>query len=494
MTKLGVVGASGIALSAALGIGTAVAVPSASRVLTVHPADYNAAQVKTAGDLLTVPDGLAIYHVNSGTLEINSRFTVTLPTGFTFSSQPALSDNGSAIFTLASGGIGSQTITFMVTGEPVVAPETVTLGTFAVQGATALETPIPVAAALPITVQSTNNSQVNNNDPHPLSGGAFASEPGATAPFVGAVQRVDLTSPVLGTEFGTSPAHDSTTALLSAMVISAETSVDGVAVLSPDGAPNTLSTSDTATVTVSGLFNGITAAFSSTTSDCAHSEATGTVALGSITIPDVPLNKEVFFCVTADGTTLLSQNLPGFQVTMAPGTSTDFLSGPVRNEFPGLWTYFGGGVISVTNFFTGDDSGYSSLLRVNNAGNGQVNLFALVQPDTGGAPLSGSLGPLAASTGTVFTEPQLAAAVSGLALANSGQRATVQLIINGDFGAVAASSFLVNPGGVVDNVGVRHLEESASQGYYPRARTGRSDVRPEAPMSPPSSVRLQRGQ
>jgi hypothetical protein len=462
--KLSVVSASGVALSAALGMGLAHAAELPSRTLITSPADYNAALVKAAGDLLTVPQGLATYQVNTGTLEINSRFTVALPTGFSFSSQPAMSTTeAGAAFALASGGIGSQTITFTVTGEPVVAPQTVVLGTFAVQGTTALETPIPADSALPITMQSTNNSQVNNNDPHPLSAPFFASEPGAAAVFVGAIQFVDLTSPVLGTEFGTSPATDSTTAVISAIAISAELFAPfgggSVAVRSPDGAPNTLSTSDTATVTVSGLFNGISAAFASSTSDCANPLSAGTTATNGITIPDVPINREVFFCVTSGGTTLLQQNPLGFQPTVAPGTSTDFLSGTVNNEFPGIWTYFGGGVISVTNFFTGADSGYSSLLRVNNAGNEPVNLFALVQPDTGGAALSGSLGSLAGGTGTVFTEPQLAAAVPGLALANSGQRATVQLIISGDFGAVAASSFLVNPGGVVDNVDVVQVKE-----------------------------------
>ena len=462
MNKLYVVGASAIALSAALGSGPVLAGPSAARVLTVNIADYNAALVKSAGDIVTVPDGLATYHLNSGTLEVNSRFTVTLPTGFSFSSQPALTDTGSAVFTLSSGGIGSQSATFTVTGAPLLPTSTATLLSFAVQGVTALETPIPVEAALPITMQATNNSQINNNDPKPLSAPAFASEPGAAATFVGAIQFIDLTSPVLGTEFGTSPAEDSTTAVISAIAISPElvdAGTQSVSVLQPSGILNTLSTADTATVTIPGLFNGISAAFASTGSDCTTpiTGSTGTVAPTQLTVPAVPINREVFFCVTSGGTTLMQQNPAGFHPTVTPGTSTDFLGAGVNNEFPGLWTYFGGGVISVTNFFTGDDSGYASLLRVNNAGNTPANLFALVQPDTGGVPLTGSLGSIGAGEGTVFSLAQIEAAVSGLDLANSGQRSTLQLIISGDdFTEVKASSFLVNPGGVVDNVGVQN--------------------------------------
>ncbi|MEI9982511.1 MAG: hypothetical protein WDN69_04440 [Aliidongia sp.] len=467
MQKLYVVGASAIALSAALGSGAAFALPPSPHTVSVNIADYNAAQVTTAGAILTVPTGLATYSVNSGTLEINSRFTVTLPAGFSFSSQPALTSTSGTTFALAGGGIGSQSITYTVGGTPLLPGNSATLTSFAIQGATALESPIPAAAALPISMQSTNNSQIDNNDAAPISKPVFASEPGAAAEFVGALQFIDLTAPILGTEFGANPATDSTTVALSAIAIGAETTDAATGshpVLSADGSLNTLASTDTATVTVSGLFNGISAAFASTTSDCTTPAATGTVAPTQVTIPGVALNREVFFCVTSDGTSLLQQNPNGFFPTVTPGTSTDFLgasvnANPLGTPFYGLWTYSGGGVISVTNFFTGDDSGYSSLLRVNNAGAGTVNLFALVQPDTGGVALTGSLGSLGAGTGTVFTEPQIAAAVTGLDLANSGQRATIQLIISGDFGNVAASSFLVNPSGFVDNVGTQNSEK-----------------------------------
>jgi hypothetical protein len=459
------VGASAIALSAALGTGAAWAA-GAPRVVTVNIADYNAALVTTADGVLTVPSGLATYAVNSGTLEINSRFTVTLPPNFTFGSQPALFASNATTFTYSSGGIGSQSTTFVVGGVPLPPGQHATLNSFAISGATALETPIPVAAALPISMQSTNNAEITNNDRAPLSKPAFASEPGATAVFVGAIQFIDLTQPVIGTEFGNNPLTDSPTVVLSAIAISPElvdAATQSVPVLQPSGALNTLATSDTATVTIAGLFNGIKTAFATTSSDCLTPTSTGgTVTPSQLTIEGVAINREVFFCVTSDGTSLLRQNPNGFNPAVAPGTSTDFLSASVSNEFPGLWTYFGGGVLSVTNFFSGDDSGYSSLLRVNNGGTGAVNIFALVQPDTGGVALVGSLGTLGAGDGTVFTEPQIVTAVTGLSLPTSGQRATVQLVVTGDdFPEVAASSFLVNPSGVVTNVGVQRNLDSA---------------------------------
>src|SRR5579859_1689060 len=159
MQKFYVIGASALALSAALASGTAFAIPANGRGVTASIADYNAAQVGPAGGILTVPAGLATYTVGTTTLETNSRFTVTLPPNFTFSSQPALTSSTGTTFTLQSGGIGTQSIIFTV-GAPGQVGGTVSLSGFAVAGATALATPVPVAAALPISMQSTNNAEI----------------------------------------------------------------------------------------------------------------------------------------------------------------------------------------------------------------------------------------------------------------------------------------------------------------------------------------------
>ncbi len=454
-----IIGASAIALCAALGSEPASATGGAARTLSVPPiADYNAGQVKVAGGIVTVPSGLATYSVRQESLEMKSRFTETLPTGFSFSSQPALTDTGATKFVLGSGGIGAQSATFTVTTAPLTPGQSASLLGFAVQGATALETPIPVAAALPISMQATNNSQILNNDPKPLSAKAFASEPGISPPFGFNGQTViDLSSPSLGTLFLVDGADTPTVAAVQ-FQIQPETldqATETTPVLSPDGSTNTLSTSDTATVTVAGAFNGISAFFMSTTGDCANPVLKGTAAPAQVSVAGVPLNTLLYACLTSGGTTLL-QEISAIQVTTAPGADTsDFLTLTDSYDLPGLFTYTGGGVINVTNFLTGDDAGYASLLRVNNGGSTPTNLFALVQPDTGGPLLTGSLGSIGAGQGTVFSEAAVQAAVTGLDLANSGQRATLQLIVTGDFAVVAASSFLVNPGGVVDNVGVQ---------------------------------------
>ena len=494
MVKMNLAGASALALGVALAGGSnAAPVSVAARTVTAAIADYNAALVAQTGGTLTVNPGLAVYSVTSGSLEINSRFTVTLPSGFSFFSQPSVfpTDAGAATLTLISGGIGSQTATFQIRTAPVPAAATLTTDVFSVQGATALETPVPAVDALPIAMQATNNSLITNNDPTPIPAGAFASEPGLTAVFAGDFNDIDLGSPALGTQFGGSP--DTPTIPIGTVELAAETSAFAepapfnVAVLSPNGAINSLASTDTATVTIAGLFNGIKTAFAATDDTCQSVVASGSATTSQITIPGVPIGPSLSICVTADGQTLLREN-DGFTGAVAAGSSTDFLGTGFEILDAGLITYSGGGVISVTNFFTGDDSGYTSLLRVNNAGTGPATLYALVQPDTGGPALAGLIGSLGAGMGTVFTEAQVQANVPGLNLANSGQRSTLQLIVaapqvvSGDtrrpaatrtahaahgqvhpravsrkefepldfnFTAVSAAGFLVNPSGMV---------------------------------------------
>ena len=287
----------------------------------------------------------------------------------------------------------------------------------------------------------------------------------------GAIWNIDLTSPSLGTEF-TDGGPDTTTVVIIGVrsMAQANDAATGLTpVLSPSGAANALASSDTMTVTIGGVFTGIASAFLASDSTCTQPMSTGTVTASAITLPGVPLDSSFLFpCVTADGHTLLPLNPPhpdpsnpftAFTVAVSPGTSTDFLgtsasAGTSDNlTLAGVWTYTGGGVVEVTNFFTGDDAGYSSLLRVNNAGTAAADLFAVVQPDTGGPPLTGLIGTLGPGMGTVFTEAQIQANVPGLTLANSGQRATLQLIFGGgtrnNVPVVSASGLLVNPTGAV---------------------------------------------
>ena len=295
-------------------------------------ADYNAAQVRLASGVVTVPANLVTYTA-SATLAIGSTFVVTLPTGFSFGSTPSLTTSGTTIFNLTGGGIGQRSATFAIATAAVTSGQTISLATFSAAGVTALQTVTPVANALPVTMQAIGT------DPTPLSFGAFASDTGLSAIFVGAIQFIDASPPSNSTKFGTGGPSDSLTAVISATALQVQivdAATQSVAILSPNGTPNSLSSGDTGTITMFGDFGGIARVFSSSTSDCLHPLVDGTVNYSSVSVPGVPLNAEVFFCITGSGAPL--QPTPnGFtNVTISPGSSTDFLSTAVVNEFPGF--------------------------------------------------------------------------------------------------------------------------------------------------------------
>lgn len=308
-----------------------------ANTLTANIADYNAAQVTVAGGVVTVPTGLATYSVTSGSLTVGSSIVVTLPPNFSFASTPSLSDTGTATFTLSSGGSGSQSATFLVATADLASGQSLSLDSFQVQGATALETLTPIANALPLTMQAIGT------DASPLSVGAFASEPGVVAVFVGAIQFIDNTLPSFGRFYGTGT-NDQLTAVMNAIAVSpqhVDAATNTVPVLSANGTANTLSPTDTYTLIVGGKWGGIATAFASTSSNCTLNPMPGSVNLTSYTLANLPLNQEMFGCVTASGTTQLQPNYAGFTATIAPGSSTDFLAATVDNEFPGEIAEFG---------------------------------------------------------------------------------------------------------------------------------------------------------
>jgi hypothetical protein len=296
-------------------------------------ADYNVTSVRTTNGALTVPATLNFTYTATATIPTGTIFTVTLPTGFTFSSVPALTaSNGTTTVspTGAGGqGVGFQTATFTVGADPLLATQTITFGAFGIL-ATPLKTITPLANALSLTMQA------GGIDLSPLPLPAFASDPGITAIFVGAVQFIDINPPSNGTQFLSSP--DTYTAVLNAFAVQPQTPP----LLSAAGTALTVSPTDQATVTILGNFGGIGEAFASSTSNCLTPIATGTVNSGSISIPNVPLNHEEFGCVTGNGGVIQS-NPNGFTtVTVSPGTSTDFASVNAVVEFAGEICYTAG--------------------------------------------------------------------------------------------------------------------------------------------------------
>lgn len=433
--------------------------------VTAPLADYNSAQVAVTGGALTVPFGAilanAVYTVAAGTqLEIGSRFTITLPAGFLFQSQPLISAPGATTLTLQAGGIGSNSITFTLGGAAVPAGDTLSVGSFSLSGATALESAFG-GNSLPMTFQSTSNSSITNNDSVPVSVPVFThavgSLPDTITPGSGAI---NLASTPPGTQFVPNGATIAGSGQIATFAINTELNDpfnSNAPVLTPGGLANSLNPSDKADITVEGNFVGIETVYADPIiTTCATSvpagAITGTATAGSVSFTNVPVNTPVQICMIPDGATLMQPGTQPYVYTYTAASSTDYFGGLAQTTANNFYTYTGGTLQTVSNFFTGTDAGYTTLLRVNNTGKGNGVAIAEFQPWSGGNLLIGSLGTIPAGTGTLFTLAQLETAVVGLNLANSGQRATLTIIGTGLNASINSSAILVNPGGEINNV------------------------------------------
>jgi len=248
---------------------------------------YNAAQVRDSHDLLTVPTGMVTYTANTA-VPIGTDFNVSLPEGFEFTAGPTLTSSA-ATFTLL--GHPGRTARFVVASAEAAVGDKIVLGGYRVKGAKALETITPAGIALPVTMQAIGI------DPQPLPFGEFASDSGIVATVTGDSITVDLGSPSNGKQFYAPP--DTLTVPFGTATITAET------ILAPDGNPNALSSSDTASLEFPGFLFGGLSVFASTHADCSVSNWKGKVTATALTFSDLPINQDLFLCAKSSGTQLV---------------------------------------------------------------------------------------------------------------------------------------------------------------------------------------------
>ena len=366
----------------------------AKGMVTAPLADYNSAQVLAAGGNVTVPFGAilanAVYTVAAGTqLEVGSSFTITLPSGFQFTSLPSVTGPGSTTFPFLSGGIGSNSVTFKVSTTSVPAGGTVSIGSFSVSGATALEGQFG-GNALSMTFQATNNVNAGNNDnapiPVPVFTHAVGSLPDTITPGSG---QINLASTPPGTQFVPNGATIATSGLVATFAINTELNDpfnSNAPVLKANGLANTLNSSDTVTITVQGKFTGIATAYASpTVTTCASGvpggAITGTVTSTSLTFTGVTINTPMQICMVPDGVTLMQEMTTPFIYTYSAGTSTDFFGGLSQTTAGNFYTYNGSLLQEI--LYTGIFSPYPMYIRIVNDGTPEVNVLAAVKADNG---------------------------------------------------------------------------------------------------------------
>jgi hypothetical protein len=315
-------------------------------------ADYNSAQVLQAGGVLTVPFGgiiaKPVYTVATGTtLEIGSKFTVTLPTNFLFQSAPTITAPGGTTLSVVSGGVGTNSATYQIAGAAVPGGGTLSVGQFTLSGATALESPYG-GNPLPMTFQSTNNSSPANNDAAPISVPVFAhavgSLPDTITPGSG---HINVATVPPGTQFVSSGATVANSALVATFAINTELNDpfnSNALVLSPNGLANSLNPTDTTNIIVEGDFTGIAAAYANTTiTTCSGSvpggSFTAAVTSSSLTFTGVAINTPVQICMIPDGVTLLRPSSLPFVYTYNANTSADFFGGLSQTTAGNFYTF-----------------------------------------------------------------------------------------------------------------------------------------------------------
>ena len=329
----------------------------AKGTVTAPLVDYNSAQVALANGVVTVPFGTtianAVYTVATGTqLELNSLFTITLPSGFVFQSvPPVVAGPGATTFTLVSGGIGSNLASYQIAGAAIPAGVTLSVGAFTVGGATALEGPHDGDTPLAMTFQSTNNGTSSNNDTAPVSVPVFThaggSLPDTIIPGSGLI-NTGSTPPA--TQFVPGGATIATSGQVATFAINTE-SLDpfnsNAPVLTPLGSANSLNTADTANITVEGDFHGVASAYADPTiTTCASAvpagSITGTVTTASLIFNSVPINTPVRICMIPDGVNQLDPSTKPFAYTWTAGSGvTDFFGGLTQTTAGNFYSYGG---------------------------------------------------------------------------------------------------------------------------------------------------------
>jgi len=405
--------------------------------------------------------GSPVYTITPGTqLESGSRFTIALSGGLLFYSEPNLTPSSTTALNLVAGGPGSAFLTYQVTGAVVPAGTTILLSHFQFSAAPPLASEFPGDPLL-MTFQATSNVNPANNDLVPLAVPAFGTVPGSYLYTQGNPGlAIDLTASPPGTQFVPDDISVAGSGFALVFGVRTQTTVGGAPVFQPTGPLNALDAGETTSVLVKGRFSGIKTAYALALSvayppPCSDSVPAGaltaTVTSNSLTFADVLVDSSYEVCLIPDRKTLMVENQNPLTVTYGPGSADDFYVAPGQGVGNAI-TYTGGTVQTVSKFYTGSDSGYASLLRVNNAGTAPATVIAEFQPWSGGALLTGTLGTLLAGSGTTFTLAQVEAAVPGLSLANSGQRASLTVVGVGADTNVDASVILVVPGGGINNV------------------------------------------
>jgi hypothetical protein len=390
--------------------------------------------------------------------------TFTLPSGVTYTSNPAAVGAGTFAAAMAqvSGGIGNSFITF--TGSAacaaVGATGTVTLGAFNLTGAVQLVVPNTtnfqhtVSLSSPdtgLSAPSTKGQIASSAAPIQLA--TFAS---TVAPLV-----IDIAAPSLGSQFIQGGGADTAVGDQGAVVfiITATQNAADTAAFTPASTANVLLTGNWGGISKPFLLASAGAQATSCPAVAPGTAVVGTVAGNTITFPNATLPTAgagfLEVCLNSGVTagkgiiagnilTAVSTNLPASAVAVFPGFTLTALDAYNYNGAVDQILYSG-------DFSKTTASGYLFFLRITNNTGNSVSPAVLVQPDTGTAGLNTSI--TVPANNNVLLPATSVISGSGITLDATGRVSFLVLTpgaacINNAAGAacpVSVNAFLVNP-------------------------------------------------
>jgi hypothetical protein len=414
MSRIGTRAAAGLAFMAAASLLSTSAfantVPTANGgALSSSPQSYATQAVTAASGAITLAANVT-YAVTPPAASGTFLITFTLPTGVTFTSTPAAAGDGTncASSVSVSSSTGSS-VTFQATVIKNTGACTITVNSFLVVGATALQNKTTVGATSLNSAGFNISEQVSG-----ASAGLVALNEAKTTPIalaqsgselsflsaagtqdVGPV--IDVSSPSLGKQFKVTGV-DTTRVDIGALTYGTNGNLNATAT-GPYNFPGS-----SASITLTGNFTGIGSAYlnppggvacqASASSEAALSNViTGTITGSTVTFASVTgaPNPNPFtsanngttqtqeVCLYATGSNLIGSNPLGFgsTATISPTTNQADSSSPSA-----LDAYNYNGVVQQFLYATAGGS-YPGYLRIVNGSGNTIQVFASVQTDGG---------------------------------------------------------------------------------------------------------------
>lgn len=416
MSRIGTRAAAGLAFMAAASLlstsAFAISVPTANTgTLSSAPQTYATQAVTGASGAITLAANVS-YAVTPPFGAGNFLITFTLPSGVSFASTPSAAGDGTNCATsvpVSSGGTGSS-VTFQAQVIANGGKCTVTLSSFLVTGATALQNTTTVNGGTSLNSAGFNISEqvsgasaglltLNEAKATPIalaqSGSELAFLSAAGTQDVGPV--IDVSSPSLGTKFKVAGAN-TTRVDIGALAYGTNGNLNATAT-GPYNFPGS-----SASITLTGNFTGIASAYlnppgggacaASASSEAALSNViTGTITGSTVTFANVTgaPNPNPFtsannnttqtqeVCLYATGSNLIGSNPLGFgtTATISPTSNQADSTSPSA-----LDAYNYNGVVQQFLYATAGGS-YPGYLRIVNGSGNTIQVFASVQTDGG---------------------------------------------------------------------------------------------------------------